>query len=90
MFPDACISHHSAFEVYGYSSQVFYETYVSTNGNFKDLTYDGITYHYIDKKDCIGITTIGSVRVTTLEQTVIDSIRDFKKIASACGAGERN
>ena len=26
LFPDACITHHSAFEVFGYGSQVFYET----------------------------------------------------------------
>lgn len=27
---DACISHHSAFEFYGYANQVFYEVYVAT------------------------------------------------------------
>lgn len=81
LFPDACISHHSAFEVYGYSNQVFYETYVATESQFLNLEYDGITYRRVDKKEHIDIAIIGMVRVTSIEQTVIDSIRDFEKIA---------
>lgn len=34
---DACISHHSAFEVFGYGSQVFYECYVATDSRFTDF-----------------------------------------------------
>ena len=41
LFPDACITHHSAFEVFGYGSQVFYECFVATDRRFSDFEYDG-------------------------------------------------
>ena len=44
LFPDACITHHSAFEVFGYGSQVFYECYVATDKRFHDFEYDGVLY----------------------------------------------
>lgn len=50
LFPDACITHHSAFEVYGYGSQVFYECYVATKKRFRDFEYDGVTYRRIEPK----------------------------------------
>lgn len=81
LFEDAVISHHSAFEVYGYGNQVFYETYVATKKRFRDLDYDSITYHRVERKDSLDIMVIGNVRVTTLEQTIIDSLRDYEKIA---------
>lgn len=37
LFSDACISHHSAFEVFGYGIQVFYECYVATNSRLADV-----------------------------------------------------
>lgn len=80
LFPDACISHHSAFEVFGYANQVFYETYVSTNSRFSDFTYHDVLYHRIAFKQDTAVTHYSGVRVTTLEQTVVDSIRDFEKI----------
>lgn len=81
LFPDACISHHSAFEVYGYGSQVFYECYVATKSRFTDFDYNGVTYHRVEKK--IGLEEIknGKIICTSLEQTVVDSIRDYEKIA---------
>lgn len=81
LFEDACISHHSAFEVYGYSNQVFYECYVATESRFADFEYDGVTYHCVEKKPWISEAKIGKVTVTSLEQTVVDSIRNFDKIA---------
>ena len=81
LFEDAVISHHSAFEVYGYGNQVFYEVYVATKNRFLDMDYDSITYHRVEKKDYLDVITVGNVRVTSLEQTIIDSLRDFEKIA---------
>lgn len=37
LFADACITHHSVFEVYGYGSQVFYECFVETDKGFSDF-----------------------------------------------------
>lgn len=81
LFPDACISHHSAFEVFGYGSQVFYECYIATNSRFADFEYDGVTYHRVERKPDIEVIQRGNIRVTSIEQTVADSIRDFEKIA---------
>lgn len=81
LFPDACISHHSAFEVYGYGNQVFYECYVATDSRFLDFEYDGITFHRVEKHKKAEVVQIGNVKTTSLEWTIIESIRDFEKIA---------
>ena len=79
----AYISHHSAFEYYGLSNQVFYELYVSSKSKFNHFEYDHVTYKYVSSKMEDGIVeaknTTG-VRITDLERTVIDSIRDCNKI----------
>ncbi|MGN1026929.1 MAG: type IV toxin-antitoxin system AbiEi family antitoxin [Faecousia sp.] len=78
---DACVSHHSAFEYYGYANQVFYEIYVATDSRFRDFEYDGVSYHRVAPTDGIKLPAMQSgVRVTELEQTVIDSIADLQKI----------
>ena len=81
LFPDACITHHSAFEVFGYGSQVFYECYVATGKRFYDFEYDGVMYRRIERKPDMEVVQQGNIRVTSVEQTVVDSIRDFEKIA---------
>lgn len=81
LFSDACITHHSAFEVFGYASQVFYDCFVATDKRFSDFEYDGVTYCRIERKQDAEVMQLGNMRVTSLEQTVVDSIRDFEKIA---------
>lgn len=81
LYPDACISHHSAFEVYGYGSQVFYECFIATDSRFVDFEYDGVLYHRVERKPDTEVIRQGSIRVTSPEQTAVDSIRDFEKIA---------
>lgn len=81
LFPDACITHHSAFEVFGYGSQVFYECFVATDKRFSDFEYDGVTYRRVERKPDTEVIQQGNIRVTSVEQTVVDSIRDFEKIA---------
>ena len=79
----AYISHHSAFEYYGLANQVFYEVYVSSETKFNHFEYDHIKYKYVASRMQEGIVeaknTTG-VKSTNLERTVVDSIRDFKKI----------
>ncbi len=81
LFTDACITHHSAFEVYGYGSQVFYECFVATDKRFSDFEYDGVVYHRVERKPEIEVIQQGNMCITSMEQTVVDSIRDFEKIA---------
>lgn len=81
VFPDAVIVNHSAFEVYGYANQVFYEVYVSSASRFSDFSYNSVSYHRITPKVRMDTVDVGGVRITSLEQTVADSIADFDKIA---------
>lgn len=79
---DACISHHSAFEYYGYANQVFYEVYFSTHRNIRSFSYDGLQYTPLPNPSTIEILDMNNgVKVTSLERTVIDSIIDMDKIA---------
>jgi predicted transcriptional regulator of viral defense system len=79
----AYISHHSAFEYYGLANQIFYEVYVSSETKFNHFEFDHVTYKYVASRMKEGIleakNTTG-VRITDLERTVVDSIRDFNKI----------
>lgn len=80
IFPDAVVSHHGAFELYGYANQVFYDVYISTASRFPDFQYNGISYHRIAPKPSMDVIHVNGVSVTGLEQTVVDSIADFEKI----------
>lgn len=77
---DAYISHHSAFEVYGYANQVFYEVYVATETRFADFVYNGVLYHRIAPGENADINSINGVKVSSVEQTVVDNICDMEKI----------
>ncbi len=78
---DACVSHHSAFEFYGFANQVFYEIYVATKNRFRHFEYDGIAYRRVPlRSDNSNIHRINGVYVSSLERAVIDSISDFEKI----------
>ena len=79
---DAYVSHHSAFEYYGYANQVFYEVYFASAKRVRPFSYDGVNYRPLLYRGDVGITTTPTgVRVTSLERTVIDSIADLEKIA---------
>ena len=78
---DACITHHSAFEAYGYGNQVFYECFVATDKRFSDFEYNGVVYRRVERKQGLDVIQKGNIRITSIEQTVVDSIRDFEKIA---------
>ncbi len=79
----AYISHHSAFEYYGLANQVFYEVYVSSETKFNHFEYDNVIYKCVVSRMSEGVAkaknTTG-VRITDIERTVVDSIRDFNKI----------
>jgi predicted transcriptional regulator of viral defense system len=78
---DSYITHHSAFEYYGYGNQVYYEVYVAAKAKFAKFEYDDVTYRYIAPRIDEGVVLGGDgVRVTDLERTVIDSINDFERI----------
>ena len=77
------VSHHSAFEYYGLANQVFYDVYVSSVTRFSSFEFEGWTYRRVPSKSEDGVVTprdsLG-VRVTDLERTVVDNIKDFERI----------
>ena len=78
------VSHHSAFEYYGTTDQVFYEVYVSSETRFHDFEFDGYTYHYVKSQMREGVEALqfsGGISVTDKERTIADSIRDINLIA---------
>ena len=81
---NAYISHHTAIEYYGMSDQVYYDVYVSSEKRFQEFVFDGYTYKYISTKTQAGVETVrysGGIRVTDLEKTLIDSVKDMDKIS---------
>ena len=78
--PDSYISHHSAFEYHGMANQVFSRIYVSSSTKFNDFEFDGKHYTRVFSKTNEGIKKIGKIRVTDIERTIVDSIKDFTKI----------
>ena len=79
---DACVSHHSAFEYYGYANQVFYDVYFVTEKKVRPFDHDGLHYQPQVWHGNTGIMQMNNgVRVTTLERAVIDSIADFTRVS---------
>lgn len=80
--PDSYITHHSAFEYYGYGNQVFREVYVASKAKFAAFTYDDVAYRYIAPRINSGVVQgRDGVRITDLERTVVDSLNDFDRVA---------
>ena len=80
----AYISFHSAFEYHGMANQIFYRVYISSEKRFSGFEHDGIEYQWVSSKINPGVITAGKVRVTDIERTVVDCIKDFEK----CGGLE--
>ncbi len=79
----AYLSHHSAFEFFGLANQVYYEVYVASETRFREFEFEGISYKRISPRIHVGVIeprNTEGIRVTDLERTVVDSIRDFEKI----------
>ena len=79
----AYLSHHSAFEYVGITNQVYYEMYVSSKIRFTDFEFEGITYKYVASKLDAGVIApknTQGIRITSIERTVVDSIKDYEKI----------
>ena len=78
---DACIICHSAFEYYGYANQVFYDVYFASEKRVRAFEYDGINYCHLTSPESLpGTEMSDGVCVTSLEQTVVDSIVYMEKI----------
>lgn len=81
LFPDAYISHRSAFEAWGYAPWVGNEVFVATETRFTDFRYNGVFYRRVLRKTGADTEWISGSLVTSLEQTVVDCIHSFEGIA---------
>jgi predicted transcriptional regulator of viral defense system len=76
----AYVSHHSAFDYHGLANQVYYEVYAAAETRFRAFEYGGLTYRHVVSPFSEGVESKkDGVRVTDLERTVIDGIKDFEK-----------
>lgn len=79
----AYISHHTAFEFHGVANQVYYDVYLFSDVKFREFEFDGLTFKSLISKFDDGVIEAKNtegVRVTDIERTVIDSIKDYNKI----------
>ncbi len=76
----AFISHHTAFEFYGMSNQIFNEVFVSSEKKFREFSFDGLEYRYLPSQDSFGVQSPSKlIRVTDIERTILDNLKDFHK-----------
>ena len=78
------ITEELAIEYYGMSDQVYYDVYVSSATRFREFEFDGYTYKYIHAKTQDGVENVqfsGGVRVTDMEKTLVDSVKDMDRIS---------
>ena len=78
--PDAFISHHSAFRFHGFYNQVYSTIDVSSPTRFDTLLFGGKEYRHHHSSWLGEIETVGNgKRVSTVERTIVDSIKDLRK-----------
>ena len=82
--PTSYVSHHSAMEYYGYTNQVTYEVIISSTSRFSDFEFDGYDYRFTRSHLSEGIVAppfSGGVKVTDLERSLIDCIKDMNRFS---------
>lgn len=77
------VSHHTALEYHGITNQVYFEVYVASATQFRPFSFHGYTYRYVQAKFLDGVikpALSGGVRVSDIERTIVDCIKDVEKI----------
>lgn len=72
------VSHHSAFEYYGYNNQVYTEVIVCSLVSFKDFIFNQDKYVYKRTTNTSFVESTKLVRVSSLAMTIVDCIDDIK------------
>ncbi|OHE46465.1 MAG: hypothetical protein A2102_04505 [Tenericutes bacterium GWF2_38_8] len=79
------VSHHSAFEYYGYQNQVFNTVYVSSEKRFNTFEFDGILYQYEKSNSFNGVIEppyTYKIKITDIERTIVDSFNHIDSISN--------
>ncbi len=73
------VSHHSAFEFYGYYNQVYYDVNVSSLSKFNQFEFEENKFSLIKVSSIDFVEEIRGVKVTSIERTIVDTIKDSGK-----------
>jgi predicted transcriptional regulator of viral defense system len=77
---DGVIGYHAAFELHGAAYSAFNTVHVLTRKLFKPSEFQGIRYQAVSNPYDVGIQTLGEVRCTDRERTVIDGVDRIKYV----------
>lgn len=73
------VSHHSAFEFYGYYTQVYNNVNVASVSKFNPFEFEENYYSLIKVASTNFVEEIRGVRVSSVERTIVDCIKDSGK-----------
>ena len=74
------ISHHSAFEFYGFYNQVHNQITVSSIKKFTNFEFENNAYIFSQTKSDLQVLFVKGVRVTSLARTIVDEIDSIRNI----------
>lgn len=75
------ISHHSAFEYFGFTNQMMHHVQVSGRVRFRSFSFDGYEFQSFQERIKTGVLRKeNGIRVTDIERTILDSVNDLEKI----------
>ncbi len=72
------ISHHSAFEYYGFGNQVYNEVSVTSLKKFKDFIFESNEYRYLYSTSNEFVDEVNGIRVSTIAKTIVETIDYIK------------
>ena len=74
------ISHHSAFEFYGYYNQVHNQITVSSIKKFSNFEFENNYYVFSQTKSDSQVLNVKGVKVTSLARTIVDEINSIRSV----------
>ena len=81
--PTSYISHESALEYYGVSTNEIREVYVSSQTSFRTFEFQGYRFKYVPAKYLEGIIEIkrgNGLKITDKERTLVDIVKEINRI----------
>ncbi len=70
------ISHHSVFEYYGFSNQVYNTVDITTNTFKRDYIFDECIYKYHKSNNFIQVNKLSGIKISSIERAIVDCIND--------------
>lgn len=74
------VSHHSAFEFYGYYNQMYNQITVSSIKKFTNFEFENNAYIFSQAKSNLQVFNVKGVMVTSLARTIVDEIDSIRSV----------